>query len=410
MKKVIMIILFFCLLMVAGNLFASEAGDIEIHGFISQGYMKSDDNNFLAETEDGTFQFNEMGINFGTWLTADLHLGMQFFARDLGMEGNDEIEVDWAYADYGWKEWLGFRVGKMKLVGGVYNEARDIDMMRTSALLPQSVYPELYRDTFTSIKGIGMYGRIPLYMLGSLAYTGQIGVLPVKTDGGFAKAFQAQGYMTTQTNWSVDSMDHDYYYTMQGKWRTPLEGLQLGGTYFALKNLSITGALSSTDNPAYNAIVGLPYYYDVSKMDGVYYSAEYAWDNLLLISEYTYMDIEGQGFLAGNLFMESDVPLEGWYCSASYRFTHWFELGAGYSEYYPREKDKKGEVNIAAGRPDFLSWLKDTTVSLRFDLNESWILKLEAHRMNGFGAFSTVTNVDFDQNWMLYVAKMTFSF
>ncbi len=36
---------------------------------------------------------------------------MQLFARDLGDIGNDEIQLDWAYADYFWIKWLSLRVG-----------------------------------------------------------------------------------------------------------------------------------------------------------------------------------------------------------------------------------------------------------------------------------------------------------
>ena len=36
---------------------------LNMHGFLSQGYLKSDANNFLAETKDGTFEFREYGLN-----------------------------------------------------------------------------------------------------------------------------------------------------------------------------------------------------------------------------------------------------------------------------------------------------------------------------------------------------------
>ena len=406
MKNLIKVTLFFSLLMVAGNLYAFDAGNVEIHGFVSQGYMKSSDNNFLADTEDGTFQFNELGINFGTWLTADLRLGMQLFARDLGAEGNDEVVVDWAFADYAWKEWMGLRVGKMKLVGGVYNEVRDMDMIRTSALLPQSIYPELYRDTFTSIKGFGLYGKIPLSLMGSLSYTGQMGVLPIKADGGFADAFIQNVYIGKGYRVTVDSMDHDYYSTFQGKWHTPLTGLTVGGSCYEFDGLIIEGDIVSP--------VSLAYSYDVKTMSGRYYSVEYTWENLQLLYEETFMNIKGE-LTAGPMVVPSRAPLEGWYAAGSYRFTEWFELGAGYSEYYPRSTDKDGKTNdIPTTRRawDFENWLKDANVSFRFDVNENWIIKLEVHDMNGFGSFSTAENElnDLEEDWMLYVAKITYSF
>ena len=66
----------------------AQAQEVDIHGFISQGYLKSTGNNFLAETKRGTWEFTEVGINFGTYVTDELRLGMQLFARDLGEMGN----------------------------------------------------------------------------------------------------------------------------------------------------------------------------------------------------------------------------------------------------------------------------------------------------------------------------------
>ncbi len=95
--------------MIALNSLADEEFDdiefdieaITIHGFISQGYIQTNRNNFLAgNTEDGSFEFSEFGINFATDLSDRLHIGLQLFGRDLGNVGNNDITLDWAYADY----------------------------------------------------------------------------------------------------------------------------------------------------------------------------------------------------------------------------------------------------------------------------------------------------------------------
>ena len=62
-------------LLSAGILFQlnpAQAQEVDIHGFISQGYLKSTGNNFLAETKRGTWEFTEVGINFGTSVDGDL--------------------------------------------------------------------------------------------------------------------------------------------------------------------------------------------------------------------------------------------------------------------------------------------------------------------------------------------------
>jgi hypothetical protein len=89
----------------------------DIHGFISQGYLKSTDNvDFLSfGTADGTFEFNELGLNFSNEPAENLRVGMQFFAFDLGELGNDEIVLDWAYADYKIRDYFGLRAGLIRI-------------------------------------------------------------------------------------------------------------------------------------------------------------------------------------------------------------------------------------------------------------------------------------------------------
>jgi hypothetical protein len=136
---------------------AEEQVKVDIHGYLSQGFMYSNRNNFLADTEKGTFQFNELGINFAADLTDRLRLGIQLAARDLGDIGNDQVMIDWAYADYRWQDWLGIRAGRIKVPVGLYNTSRDIDLLRTFILLPQGIYNESFRDLLTSMKGISAY-------------------------------------------------------------------------------------------------------------------------------------------------------------------------------------------------------------------------------------------------------------
>ena len=109
-KKITAMALIFFSIEILANHSAKAQDPVQIHGFLSQGYLKSSANNYLADTEDGTFQFNEFGINFTTDLADGLHMGMQLFARDLGSLGNDDVIIDWAYADYFYKSWLGIRI------------------------------------------------------------------------------------------------------------------------------------------------------------------------------------------------------------------------------------------------------------------------------------------------------------
>ena len=152
--KITGIIIFFSWMVISMSTpLYSEEGEIDIHGFLSQGYLKSDHNNLFAETEEGTFQFNEMGISFSTEVIEHLNIGMQFFAMDLGNFGNDRITIDWAFGDYRWRDYLGIRVGKIKIPHGLYNEYRDVDSVTSLILYPVGAYNESWREVTSAAFG-----------------------------------------------------------------------------------------------------------------------------------------------------------------------------------------------------------------------------------------------------------------
>ena len=72
---------------------------IEVHAFLSQGYIVSTGNNYLASSSQGSFEFTEAGINFTKQLTENLRAGLQLFARKLGPVGDYNVKFDWFYLD-----------------------------------------------------------------------------------------------------------------------------------------------------------------------------------------------------------------------------------------------------------------------------------------------------------------------
>ena len=71
-----------CLLTVLGS--PAQGESVQVHGFISQGFLKTTKSNFLAPTtKEGTFEFAEVGLNFGINLSEELRVVIQLFTRDL---------------------------------------------------------------------------------------------------------------------------------------------------------------------------------------------------------------------------------------------------------------------------------------------------------------------------------------
>ena len=408
----------FCMLLVMNswNARAEEEGDadavsVQTHGFISQGLLKSERNNVFEGTKDGTFQFNEFGLTFLTDLFEQLHAGIQLFSRDLGDLGNNEVTLDWAYGDYRWRDWLGIRLGKIKIPYGLYNETRDVDMFRTSIFLPSSIYYEGERDKLNTLIGGGLYGDVSTGSFGTLSYHLQIGDANVESDSGDVKYAQNE-------NSAVTEMQIDRQYTADLEWETPLEGLKLGA--FAMQSdLTITTSTTTettTDTTSTTTTTmttdanstppaatdgassgdASPHTPDDSRQFYIF-SAEYSRGELVMSSEYLCPS-------------DSHAP-EGYYLGAAYRLKDRYEFGAYYSVYYAHSSDKNGKEREHHGGKDYSAWQKEWVASVRVDLNKYWTIKAEGHLIDGTAQILSQDNSEgMKRDSYLFALKTTYHF
>ena len=385
---------------------AYEVEGIDIHGFISQGFIKSSEYNYLTnDSKDGSFAYNEMGINFSKELTEKLRLGLQLFSRDLGDVANNKIAVDWGYADYRYKDWLGIRAGKIKLSMGLYNETRDLDMLRTPIVLPQGIYNDFLRDNLIATSGVGIYGNFDLNAFGGISYQLSAGVPPSSKDDGAGKYLE--NLMAGSGVTLLEDFDPGTSYAGSLWWETPLEGLRIGYSYLhsdktaPLELPAIPGV-----QPAMSAM------FEYTEVNHIV-SAEYTYDALTVAVEYMERNMKNRL----PPFYEDSPTLQSYYILVSYAFNDWFTLGCYYSESYPDKDDKDGATTrlsyMSVDTVDHLAWEKDIALTFRFDLNEYWVLKIEGHRVNGTANTFVVDNRDNSysdsDNWY-GAAKVTFSF
>ncbi|MBU0993764.1 MAG: porin [Proteobacteria bacterium] len=401
---------------------------VDIHGFISQGYLKTDHNNYMAETKDGSFQFNELGLNFATDLSDKLRIGLQFFARDLGEDGNDDLVLDWAFADYKWRDFLGFRVGRIKTPFGYYNAIRDFDMLRTSIFAPQSVYPEMLRDAFSFMKGVSFYGYVSMGTWGSISYNYLAGLPNVSKDTGYRGATEDFWLFY---NLQVKEMTVDLSHAFDCQWETPLPGVLIGGTFYVINNLYAEGTVGG--DGGYADYKKLTYFKKFNDMTGYALFLRYTMGSAIFSNEFwenkteTIIDAvrtyDDPGFLKA-----VDLTNQGWYVSLSYRFNEIFEAEYCYSEFFPDKTNKNGKGFYPANDlgevlglngvkkqliNEFEAWKKTSTFSFRFDINEFWLFKLETAYNDGFGDYTSADNGDhknLKRYWWLYAAKVTYNF
>jgi hypothetical protein len=117
-----------------------NTGNLQIHGFATQSFVRSNGNNYLGmDSSAGSTDWTEAAINVNDQVSDKLRVGAQFHLTRLGAFGGDLPSVDWALGDYSFKQWLGVRAGKVKIKWGLYNDTQDADPNYLWSLLPESV-------------------------------------------------------------------------------------------------------------------------------------------------------------------------------------------------------------------------------------------------------------------------------
>jgi len=404
--------------LLSSGMLAAETGKLQINGFISQGYINSQENDFLDPNSiDGSFQVSEVGLTFTMPVNDKLRIGMQLLSNVLGEEGGNEINVDWAYADYRAYDWLGLRVGKIKQPLGLYNETRDSDFLRPMAFLPQSVYDEMQRGYQLSALGLGTYGNVGLGALGDLDYQLFYGQQQISNDGvlvqagikdgmnqlvsGVASAFGAIANVTEVKYQS------DYAMIASITYNSSLDGLRLAASYkeaygdFVIDVADPFGVFNGIVND-FDIVANVP--------SNLILSAEYQFSQVSLQAEFVRRENEilAPGLAPLTPFIGNQVDFltstsEGMYVMATWQVPKVSGLSFSllYDEFYLDEDDHK----------DSTKYRKDFGLGARYDINQNWLVKAEWHDIEG-----TAMNMGFvnegpmNEDWSYFIVKTSFNF
>jgi hypothetical protein len=221
--------------------------NLETHGFVSFGYLKSWGNNWLGETLDGTDEFWEAAGNVIARPMDRLRLGAQLFVRDLGTSGNGQVELDWAYADWRFVDAIGVQAGRVKMPFGLYSESLDVDTGRIPVFLP-IMYPNRAREILLSTDGVKFYGTV-----GDFDWAVYGGQRHLEPDGDFATYFAYRSDLAT-----VESIEADSEIGAMLHWYTPVTGLASRLSVAWLNQLDLSG---STAGGTATVELEIPYWY-----------------------------------------------------------------------------------------------------------------------------------------------------
>jgi hypothetical protein len=334
--------------------------EFQVHGFVSQGFMYSGNNNYLsAGTTQGYFGPTDGGVNVSTQITDKFRIGAQVYDFNVGQLGKWHPELDWATADYRFKDWFGIRGGKVKTVFGLYTDTQDMNFLQTFALLPQAIYPIDLRDQSIAHTGGDVYGNIGLKRLGGLSYTGFVGTMFDSANSGYIYATKASGLNLTSNG--------GLSYGGDLRWNAPLSGLVLGASQMWQspdeKGICATASFCRHGSAYFSTSIK-----DFSsQFYGQFTRGKFRFD-----TEYrrTWHDWE-----IANGHAEITIGVKAYYTAAAYRISSRLELGSYFSH-------MRADAFYAA---PVLGHEFDKVVTARVDLTKYWNLKVEGHFINGTG-------------------------
>lgn len=386
MKRIFIGVLALALSAVPGFGQSLDDLNIQIHGYATQGFLYTTQNNILTtSSSNGSAAWDEAVVNISAQPTPKLHVGVQGRYFLLGNYGN-AITLDWAAADYKANDRFGVRFGKVKTPSGLFNEIQDIDPSYLWSLLPQGVYPIASRNSVLAHYGGVVYGTFKLGQeFGSLEYRGWGGERVIGSDDGYFVSQKESGI-------NLPNGLSGAFYGAALHWNTPLRGLMIG---ISDSNQEKWSSTATTGNGALTGAETL------NPLNSPSYFARYEKNKVMVAGEYNRLPVSGEITFPGVPTTPISIDWRAWYGMASYKVTDKFTAGV----YDSQSVNRQAALGPAR---DSLDW----AISGRYDFNQFLYAKVEEHFIAGTElSYDTTLNPNgLQPNTKLTILKMGVSF
>ncbi len=401
------------ILLLATNLSqAIEIGDLELHGFISQSFMKTNGNKFiLTDSESGSFDFTEAGLSMHYQPWSRVFLSTMLLSRNFGdTETNEEnLTVDHLlvgfnlYSDENSE--FNLRLGRLKNPYGLYNETRDFPFSRSGVVLPQSMYFEDGRNLSLRTEGIelevstnGVFGGLTLNWLYGKS----------TEDGGCLPRYETCTTDTEARN--IVRLIYDF----------PGNKLKFGTSYFKV-NAEAEGGYTFLQAGNQAIWVNDSVF---AENRFIIYSLQYEGDDWVVSSEYTHpvshwahvQTILLQDLGAGTSSVLSEGEMSGrydkarhFYLELQYHFNHKYSGFLRHGIYYPNKDDKEGEPLSLGGNPRY-NYHEAYIAGATWNITDDMLLRGEYHYIEGAAHAVNEVNVDYDRYWGMFLMQFCLRF
>lgn len=366
---------------------------IQVHGFLTQGYVNTDHNNWFGDSEDGSFDFTEIALNARLQITPSLSASAQVLSRNAGEMDNGSPHLDYGFISYQLIEnsagELGFRIGRIKNKFGLYNDTRDVAATRPGVFMPQSIYFGRVRNVLLSTDGISTFGAVH-FDNSSLSLNVNFGEFP--TDKNIKATFIGEsmpGSLTSDDSNITSSLLYEY------------DG---GRIRIALSNVNYTLDFNADPGPVFSD----------GSIDGniKILSAEYNTERWSFTAEYSRQPIFYNGI--SPVFETLDGESEAYYLQALHRFNNSWSSWLRYEASFRDKDDKNGKMRgPASGQPPHSTFTKSWVAGVRWDVSSSLMVSAEYHRNDGTFILSRVDNppqIPTQPEWDIFALLVSYRF
>jgi hypothetical protein len=367
--------------------------NLQLHGFMTQAYVNTSHNNWFGDSQDGSLEFTELGINFSLQAMPQLRIAAQGLSRRAGAMDDGSPRLDYGLLDYQFLSTAGFnlgtRLGRLKNPIGLYNSTRDVAATRPTIFLPQAIYFDRVRNLLMSSDGVGLYSEIG---------TGN-GSLSLDFNAGRALLDENVKNAFLGGNLPGEMENHDLNLFARVLYEHDAGRIRLGFTAidFSMRFDS-----------------GIPLFVGNGVIEGKYWlaSAEYNTEFWSLTGEYLREPVDFVGF--NPVFDANNGDIEAGYVQLQRRLPMHLTATVRYESFYFDRSDRDGKgVALRTGSPAHAAFTHDLTLGLRWAISSQLLLSGEYHRVNGTALLSPLENpisTAAQQHWDIFALQLSYMF
>jgi hypothetical protein len=379
----------------AGQVNGQETSQLNWHGYISQGLTQSKDGNFITSDNQITAELTEIGLNGHYQISNNLSVAGQVVYLDGGNRFKQGTRIDYLFIDWtipdlaGWQAQI--HLGRFKNRHWLYSVTRDVPQTRDTAVLPQSVYFDSFRDVALGSNGI---------------------------QTSFTKYTDSNIW---QVNWGYGRSElgdeqRDFYLGSEAKGEIEQDFVHQFSVYWQPSSMNWKLGLSWLDSDfTYTPSEDDIRFSGGSNIRRFMFSMQYFSENWELSSEILREIQDLSGAFSPDYF---DKRIgEGGFVQLRYLFSNKFSGLVGYDTYVSDVDDPDGKLLEAQSFgqiPAYFGYMDTTTVGLRWDIAPRWRLQAEHHWVEGANRVVSLLDPNIgattDKHWRMWSVQLMYWF